>query len=133
MHNSQKLSLTNIYVLHSNFVRCESFFESNSPDILALDEIHLDSSFESSNSSVRSHLSLIRKGSVILIHGLAVYLKDVLSFAQICLLKDFWFWCHDVVAITTSQPHSRKPELRFCTGSNPAHGMLEIRDGEDLW
>ena len=25
-----------------------------------------------------------------------------------------------------------KPELRFCAGSNPACGMLEIRDGEDL-
>ena len=37
-----------------------------------------------------------------------------------------------VVAITTAQLHSTKPELRFCAGSNPARGMLEIRDGEDL-
>ena len=28
---------------------------------------------------------------------------------------------------------STKPELRFCAGSNPAHGVSEIRDGEDLW
>ena len=34
--------------------------------------------------------------------------------------------------ITTAQFHSSKPELRFCTGSNPARGMSEIRDGEDL-
>ena len=37
-----------------------------------------------------------------------------------------------VVVITTAQLHSTKPELRFCTGSNPAHGISEIRDGEDL-
>ena len=28
--------------------------------------------------------------------------------------------------------HSAKPELRFCTDSNFAHGVSEIRDGEDL-
>ena len=32
----------------------------------------------------------------------------------------------------TVQLHSTKPELSFCTGSNPARGMSEIRDGEDL-
>ena len=37
-----------------------------------------------------------------------------------------------VVVITTSQLHSTKTELRFCAGSNPARGGLEIRDGEDL-
>ena len=35
--------------------------------------------------------------------------------------------------ITTAQLHSTKPELWFCTGSNPAGSMLEIRDVEDLW
>ena len=38
-----------------------------------------------------------------------------------------------VVSIFTAQLHSRKPECRFCAGSNPACGVLEIRDGEDLW
>ena len=38
-----------------------------------------------------------------------------------------------VVVITTVQLHSTKPELRFCAGSNPARGVSEIRDGEDLW
>ena len=35
----------------------------------------------------------------------------------------------------TTPEHNKlttKPELRFCAGSNPACGMLEIRDGEDL-
>ena len=43
----------------------------------------------------------------------------------------FW-WCRGVVGIATAQLHSTKPELRFCAGSNPARGMSEIRDGEDL-
>ena len=33
-HNSLRLSFTNIQGLHSNFVECESFLDSNSPDIL---------------------------------------------------------------------------------------------------
>ena len=37
-----------------------------------------------------------------------------------------------VMVITTAQLHSTKPELRFCAGSNPACGMSEIRDDEDL-
>ena len=42
-------------------------------------------------------------------------------------------WCSGVVVITTAQLHATKPELRFCAGSNPARGVSEIRDGEDLW
>ena len=37
-----------------------------------------------------------------------------------------------VLVITTAQLHSIKPKLRFCAGSNPARGVSEIRDGEDL-
>ena len=33
----------------------------------------------------------------------------------------------------TAELHWSKPELRFCAGSNPARGVSEIRDGEDLW
>ena len=33
-HNTLKLSFTNIRDLRSNFVECESFLESNSPDIM---------------------------------------------------------------------------------------------------
>ena len=42
-------------------------------------------------------------------------------------------YCRGVVVITTAQLHSTKPELRFCTGSNPARGVSGIRNGEDLW
>ena len=37
-----------------------------------------------------------------------------------------------VVVITTAQHHSTKPELRFYACSNPARGVSESRDGEDL-
>ena len=58
-HNSLKLSFTNIQGLHSNFVECESFLESNSPDILALFETNVDDSIDSGNFSVRDYLPLI--------------------------------------------------------------------------
>ena len=38
-----------------------------------------------------------------------------------------------VVVITTAQLHSTKSEIRFCTRSNPVHGVSEIRNGENLW
>ena len=47
------------------------------------------------------------------------------------LLTDEWH--RGVVVITTAKLHSTKPELRFCAGLNPARGVSEIRDGEDLW
>ena len=45
-------------------------------------------------------------------------------------------WCsgfhHVVVVITTEKLHLTKPELKFCTGTNPACDLSEIRDGENL-
>ena len=70
-----KLSFTNIWGLRSNFVRCESFLESNSPDILALYKANLDDSIDSGNISVRVYLPLIWKDCTTHIHGLAVYVK----------------------------------------------------------
>ena len=58
-YNSLKISFTNICDLRPNFVECESFLESNSPDILALCETNLDDSIDSGNSSVRGYLPLI--------------------------------------------------------------------------
>ena len=81
-HNSPKLSFTNIRGLLSNFVDCESSLESNSPDILALFETNLDDSIDSSNFSVTGYLPLIRKDSSTHMHGLAVYVKEGLPFAQ---------------------------------------------------
>ena len=42
-------------------------------------------------------------------------------------------WRRGVMVITTTPFHSTKPDLRFCASSNPARGVSEIRDGEDLW
>ena len=80
-HNSLKLSFMNTGGLRSNFVDCESFLESNSPDILALCETNLDDSIDSGNFSVRGYLPLIRKDSSTHMHGLAVYVNEGLSFA----------------------------------------------------
>ena len=80
-HNSLKLSFTNIRGLRSNFVECESFLESNSPDILALCETNLDDSIDSGNFSVRSYLPLIWNTSTTHMHGLPVYVKEGFSFA----------------------------------------------------
>ena len=60
----------NIQGLCSNFVDCESFIESNSPDILALCETNLDDSIDSGNFSVRGYLPFIRKESRTHMHGL---------------------------------------------------------------
>ena len=81
-HNSLKLSFANIRGLRSNFVHCESFLESNSPDILALCKANLDDSIDSGNFSVRGYLPLIRKDSSTHVHGLAVYVKEGLPFAR---------------------------------------------------
>ena len=90
-HNSLKLSFTNIRGLRSNFVDCESFLESNSPDILALCETNLDDSIDSGNCSVRGYLPLIRKDSSTHMHSLAVYLKERLPFARDVSLKNCRF------------------------------------------
>ena len=80
-HNSLKLSFTNILGLHSNFVDCESFLESNSPDIPTLWETNLDDSTVSGNFSVKGYLPLIRKDSTVHMHGLAAYVKEGVPFA----------------------------------------------------
>ena len=64
-----------------NLVNCESFLESNSPDILVLCEINLEDSIDSGNFSVRGYLPLIQKDSSTHMHGLAVYVKEGLPFA----------------------------------------------------
>ena len=80
-HNSLKLSFTNTRGLSSNFVKYESFLESNSPDILAICETNLDESTDSGNFSVRGYLPLVRKESNTHMHVLAVYVKEGLPLA----------------------------------------------------
>ena len=58
-----KFSLANIWGLRSNFIDCESFHNSNFPDILVLYETNLDDSIDSGNFSVRGYLPLIQKDS----------------------------------------------------------------------
>ena len=81
-NNSLKLSVTNIWGLCSNFVEWDSFFEWNSPDILALCETNLDDSIDSGNFSVRVYLPLIRPDSITHMHGLAVYMREWLPFGR---------------------------------------------------
>ena len=75
------MTFANIWALHSIYFYCESFLESNSPDILALSEANLDDSIDSGNFSVRSYLPLIRKDSSTHMHGLTVHVKEGLAFA----------------------------------------------------
>ena len=81
-HNSLKLSFTNIWGLYFDFVDCESFLQSNLPDIIALCETNLDDSVDCGNFSVRGYLPLIWKDLSTHMHGLTVYVKDGLPFAQ---------------------------------------------------
>ena len=74
-HNSVRLSFTNIRSLCSNFIECESFLESSSPDILAVCETNLDDSIDSGNFSVRGYLPFMQKHSVTHMHGLAANVK----------------------------------------------------------
>ena len=73
---------TNILDLCSNFADCESYLESNSPDILALCETNLDDSIDSANFSIRGYFPLMRKDSSTHMHGLTVYVKEGLPFAR---------------------------------------------------
>ena len=70
-YNSLKLSFTNIRNLGSNFIGCDSFLGSNSPDILGVCEINLDDSIDSDNFSITGNLPLIRKDPVTHMHGFA--------------------------------------------------------------
>ena len=74
------MSFTNIWALHSNFFDCESFLESNSPDIPAICEANLDDSIDSDNFSVRSYL----------------FLKSERILALICMASQF-MWRKDLL------------------------------------
>ena len=89
-HNSLKLSFTIIWCLHSSFLECESFLETNSSDILALWETNMDDYVDYGNFSVRDYLLLIRKDSIAHMHGPAVYVKEGLPFA-LGLSCNSWF------------------------------------------
>ena len=119
-HNSLKLSFTNIRALCSNFVDCESFLESNSPDVLALCETKLDESFDSGNFPVRGCLHLIRKDSSTHMHGLAVYVKKGLPFARNVSLENstdsyLCFWLDLLHSVSYFLFLYRSPSSALCT------------------
>ena len=78
----------NIRDLRLNFVDCESFLESSSPDILALFKTNLVDSIYSGNFSVTGYLPLIRKDSSIHMHGLTVYVRGGLPFERDLFLEN---------------------------------------------
>ena len=116
-HNSLKLSFTNIRGLRSNFVDCESFLESNSPDILALCETNLDDSIDSGNFFVRGYLPLIWKGSSTHMHGLTVYMKEGLPFAWDLSLENSAdsYLCFRLTLLHTVPYFRRSPSSSLCT------------------
>ena len=82
-HKSLKVSFMNIQGLHSNFFDdCESSFNSNSLEILALSEANMNGSIDFGNFSVRGYLPLIRKGSTTYMHIIVVEVKEGLPFGQ---------------------------------------------------
>ena len=58
-------------------------------------------------------------------HNVPIFLHPLMSHQS-------QIWRCGVVVIATGQLHSTKPKLRVGIGSNPARGVLKIRDGEDL-
>ena len=84
----------NIQGLCSNFVDCESFFESNSLDNLAFCETNLDDSIGSGNFSVQGYLPIIQKNSTTHMHGLAVYVKEGHPFAQDVSQENLCDWLY---------------------------------------
>ena len=71
-----------------------------------------------------------------LVHFISVNIPTITSFFNFyCLLLNLvnHLWRCGWGVITTAQFYSKKPELRFCAGSNSVRGVSEIRDSEDLW
>ena len=65
------------------------------------------------------------------VYFLIIRFNKTFEATQVCNIIRFK-WRRGVVVISTAQFHLTKPEIRFCAGSNPTHGVSEIRDGEDL-
>ena len=63
-----------------------------------------------------------------MVYSEQIYIK--LLNLLIIIINNIAMWRHGVVVITTAQLHSTKPELRLCTGSNPACRVSEIPDSE---
>ena len=142
-HNSLKLSFTNISGLSSNFIECESFLESNSPDILAPCETNLNDSIDSGNFSVRGYLPLIQKDSITHMHGLAVYVNEGLSFAwdlslensadsylcfRLALLHSYVFFLYSSPSSLCTVFYSLSSSIDEVLSINPSANVFVFRD-----
>ena len=83
-------------------------YSLNHSNILALRETNLDDSIDSVNFSVRGYLPLIWKDFSTHIHGLAVHVKEGLSFAQDLSLENsadsylcFFDWSYFTQCLTS--------------------------------
>ena len=119
LRNSLNLSFMNIRGPRLNVVDCESFLESNSPDILALCETNLDNSIDSGNFFMRGYLPLIWKDSIIHMPVLAVYVNEGLCFAQDLSLENsadsyLCFWLALLHSVSYFFFLYRSPTLSLC-------------------
>ena len=83
-----------------NFIDCESFLKSNSPDILALCETNLGKLIDSGKFSVRGYLPLIQKDSSTHVH----VLKEGLLFARdlsLTILTYIYDWIYFALCLTS--------------------------------
>ena len=63
---------------------------------------------------------------------LSIYRSIYLSMYIYIYIFNILPYRRGAMVIITAQLHSTKPELSFCARSNPACGMSEIHDVEDL-
>ena len=130
LHNSLKFRFTNIRGLRSNFADCESFLESNSPDILALCETNPDDSIDSGSFSVRGYLPIIRKDSGTHMHGLGVFVKEGLPFSRdLSLEKSADSYLSFRLALLHSVSYFfflyRSPSSALCTAFNSISSNID--------
>ena len=119
LHNSLKLSFMNIWGHCWNFIDCESFLESNSPDILALCETNLDDSIDSGNVFVKCYLPLTWKDSSTHMYGLVVCVKEGLPFARELSLENSGdsYLCFQLALVHSVSYFFflyKSPSLSFC-------------------
>ena len=118
-HHTLELSLKSIWGLCLNFVECESFFESNSPDVLALCETNLNDSTDPSHFSVTIYPPLIQKGSIAMEFTPRKFCGFLLMFSTgftslnvlllFPLLITFFLFMHDSIPPDTEEVLSINP------------------------
>ena len=109
----------NIQGLHSNYIECNSFLESSTPNIFILCETNSDDSIDSGNISVRGYLPLIEKDYITHMHGLVVNVNEGLPFARDLSLVNSDSYLHFQLDLLHSDsyffPLYRSSSLSLCT------------------